>query len=138
MKSNQSSVGREMELFYSWLVSVSERIPKGVFCLRESVCIALKAIVDAKTFVDMALRTQSLVNRLDLIASADVQIQTIKTVMNVLIDYSNKDNHPHFISHKQRGQYLKQMESICLQLGGWSRKTNLSIKQSNAATNKRV
>jgi len=132
MKASQSSVGRELENFFQWVIPVCERIPKNSIPLQEAGRTLVHAIIDTQAYVRLALKTSDESARLQLIDAMILNMETIKSIMDALVEYSTSPSHAHVLSRAQKGSYLTQMESICRQLGGWERKTRRVVEGQKA------
>lgn len=134
MKSRQSSVGRELENFMIWWIPIGDRIPTNSRRLQHLADKLTDAISDTQTLVRLALKTSGNKARLEMIEAMVLNMESVRSIMDLFCEYCERHDHIHFISLKQKASYLKQMESICRQIGGWERKTRfLAAKEENEA-----
>lgn len=123
MKASQSSIYREIENLMLWFIPVGNNIPKD-FALRQLGERMLNEMTDALTACNLALQTQDLPQRLELISLVKLHMATVQSVSKVLVEYSSRTgNVRRVISQPQRAELLKMMTSIGSQLSRWAAST---------------
>ena len=127
MKASQSSLYRELENLMIWFIPVANNIPKD-FALRNLGERMQNEILNAMTACSLALQTQDLRGRLELISLVKLHVTSIQSVTKVFVEFSSRDgNIRRVISQSQRAALLKMMSSIVGQLSRWAKATQTSI-----------
>lgn len=131
MKASQSSVYRELENLLLWFIPVGNNFPKD-FALRGLGERMLNELTDSLTACALALKTQDLSQRLELINLTKLHIATVQSISRVLVEYSSREgNTKRIISQKQRAALLVSMTSIGGQLARWAKSTESALKKAS-------
>lgn len=132
MNASKSSVYRELENLLLWFIPVGNNFPKD-FALRGLGERMLNELMDSLTACALALKTQDLSQRLELINLTKLHITTVQSISKVLVEYSSREgNVKRLISQKQRAALLVSMTSIGSQLARWAKSTESALcKASN-------
>ena len=131
MKATNSSLYRELENLLLWFIPVGNNFPKD-FALRTLGERMLNELTEALTACGLALKTQDLGDRLELIKILKLHIETVQSISRVLMEYSSREgNVKRVISLKQRAFYLKAMCSIGAQIGKWANSTETALNKSS-------
>ena len=131
MKPAQSSIYRELENLLLWFIPVGNNFPKD-FALRELGKRMLNELADALTACALALKTQDLGHRLELINLVKLHIETAQSLSKVLIEYSSREgNVRRLISQKQRAAFITAMCGIGSQLARWAKSTESALQKAS-------
>lgn len=131
MKATNSSIYREIENLLLWFIPVGNNFPKD-FALRQLGERMLNELTDALTAVALALQTQELSQRLELINLVKLHITTAQSISKVLVEYSSREgNVKRIISQKQRASLLASMTTIGGQLARWAKSTQSALQTSS-------
>lgn len=131
MKATNSSIYREIENLLLWFIPVGNNFPKD-FALRQLGERMLNELTDALTAVALALQTQELSQRLELINLVKLHITTVQSISKVLVEYSSREgNVKRIISQKQRASLLASMTTIGGQLARWAKSTQSALQTSS-------
>ena len=127
MKASQSSLYRELENLMLWFIPIGNNIPND-FALRKLGERMQNEMLDAMTACSLALQTQDLTQRLELINLVKLHITSVQSVSKILVEFSSRGgNAKRVISLRQREALLKMMSSIGGQLSRWAGATKNSI-----------
>lgn len=131
MKATNSSIYREIENLLLWFIPIGNNFPKD-FALRQLGERMLNELTDALTAVALALQTQELSQRLELINLVKLHITTVQSISKVLVEYSSREgNVKRIISQKQRASLLASMTTIGGQLARWAKSTQSALQTSS-------
>lgn len=131
MKASQSSVYRELENLLLWFIPVGNNFPKD-FALRGLGERMLNDLTDSLTACALALKTQDLSQRLELINLTKLHVTTVQSISRVLVEYSSREgNTKRIISQKQRAALLVSMTSIGSQLARWAKSTESALSRTS-------
>lgn len=131
MKATNSSIYREIENLLLWFIPIGNNFPKD-FALRQLGERMLNELTDALTAVALALQTQELSQRLELINLVKLHITTVQSISKVLVEYSSREgNVKRIISQKQRVSLLASMTTIGGQLARWAKSTQSALQTSS-------
>lgn len=131
MKASQSSLYRELENLLLWFIPVGNNFPKD-FALRSLGERMLNELSDSLTACALALKTQDLSQRLELINLVELHITSVQSISKVLVEFSSREgNVKRIISQKQRATLLKAMCSIGNQLARWGKSTESALKKAS-------
>ena len=83
MKATQSSLYRELENLMLWFIPVGNNIPKD-FALRKLGERMQNEILDAMTVCNLALQTQDLHQRMELISLVKLHVTSVQNISRVL------------------------------------------------------
>ena len=107
MKATQSSLYRELENLMLWFIPVGNNIPKD-FALRKLGERMQNDILDAMTACNLALQTQDLHQRMELISLMKLHITSVQNISRVLVEFSSREgNVKRVISLRQRDALLQ-------------------------------
>lgn len=118
-----------------WWVPIGDRIPTNSRRLQHLADKLTDAISDTQTLVRLALKTSGNKARLEMIEAMVLNMESVRSIMDLFCEYCERHVHIHFISLKQKASYLKQVESICRQIGGWERKTKAAVAKEDGEAN---
>lgn len=131
MKATNSSIYREIENLLLWFIPIGNNFPKD-FALRQLGERMLNELTDALTAVALALQTQELSQRLELINLVKLHITTVQSISKVLVEYSSREgNVKRIISQKQCASLLASMTTIGGQLARWAKSTQSALQTSS-------
>ena len=88
MKPQQSSIYRDLENLALWFIPVCGRVPNQ-FGLRVNAERVVNEINNALTVCALALQEADIKTKLDLINTLVVHLTTIKSVVKLLVEWSN-------------------------------------------------
>ena len=129
MEAQKSSLYRELENLMLWFIPVGNNIPND-FALRNLGEKLQCELLDAMTACSLALQTQDLAQRLELISLIKVHITAVQGITKVFVEYSSRSgNVRRVISQRQREALLKMMSSIGGQIGRWAKSTQSKISK---------
>lgn len=114
---------RAIESLYVWCIPVCNRLPKDLAfrCMGERL---VNELTDACTTCALALRTANAKERLDILEVLTIHMTNIKSIVKTWFEWSSKEGQViRIVSRGQHIEYLKQMDTIGIQLGAWMRKT---------------
>lgn len=127
VKPSKSSLYREIENLIIWFIPIGNNIPKD-FALRKLGERMLNDLLDALNATALALQTQDLQQRLELINLVKLHITSAQSISKVLVEYSSRDSSKaRIISQKQRAALLASMTSIGTQLAKWGNSTQSAL-----------
>lgn len=130
MKASQSSLYREIENLLLWFIPVGNNIPKD-FALRKLGERMLDEMTDALTACNLALQTQELGRRLELIKLVRLHMTTVQSVSKVFVEFSSREgNIRRIISQKQRAALMKMMTVIGNQTARWVSSTETALHKT--------
>lgn len=130
MKASQSSLYREIENLLLWFIPVGNNIPKD-FALRKLGERMLDEMTDALTACNLALQTQELGRRLELIKLVRLHMTTVQSVSKVFVEFSSREgNIRRIISQKQRAALMKMMTVIGNQTARWASSTETALHKT--------
>lgn len=130
MKASQSSLYREIENLLLWFIPVGNNIPKD-FALRKLGERMLDEMTDALTACNLALQTQELGRRLELIKLVRLHMTTVQSVSKVFVEFSSREgNIRRIISQKQRAALMKMMTVIGNQTARWASSTETALRKT--------
>ena len=118
-----------------WWIPIGDRIPTNSRRLQHLADKLTDAISETQALVRLALKTSSNRARLEMIEAMVLNMENVRSIMDLFCEYCERHDHIHFISLKQKASYLKQMESICRQIGGWERKTKFVVAKEDDEAN---
>ena len=128
--TKKSSVYRELENLLLWFIPIGNNFPKD-FALRQLGERMLNELADALTACNLALQTEGLEQRLELINLVKLHIVTAQSISKVLIEYSSREgNKSRIISQKQRAAFILAMTSIGSQLARWAKSTESALQSA--------
>lgn len=128
--TKKSSVYRELENLLLWFIPIGNNFPKD-FALRQLGERMLNELADALTACNLALQTEGLEQRLELINLVKLHIVTAQSISKVLIEYSSREgNKNRIISQKQRAAFILAMTSIGSQLARWAKSTESALQSA--------
>ena len=128
MKPTKSSLYREIENLLLWFIPIGNNLPKD-FALRTLGERMLNDLVDALNSTALALQTQDVRQRLEIINLVKLNITSASSISKVLVEYSSRDSSKaRIISQKQRASLLVSLTSINGQLARWENSTQTALK----------
>ena len=128
MKPTKSSLYREIDNLLLWFIPIGNNLPKD-FALRTLGERMLNDLVDALNSTALALQTQDVRQRLEIINLVKLNITSASSISKVLVEYSSRDSSKaRIISQKQRASLLVSLTSINGQLARWENSTQTALK----------
>lgn len=120
----QSSLYRAIENLAMWWIPVGGRTPNTPV-LRHYVNVCSSAINDALIALHIGLEVDrnAAQERLECIDTVYVHLTRVKTLVRILKEYSDTNEHVRVLSNKQYAHFSVSMNKIFTELGMWREST---------------
>jgi hypothetical protein len=127
--TGSAPIYRETELLLLDCLEMVERTPNSVGIRQISVHL-IDNLVDALTTIGLALNESSPSTKLELIDAFYLQIQTVKTCIDSIKEWSNRSRNIRIISNKQMPKYADALEKISKHIFRWRNSVKASSNPS--------